>query len=60
MFNLPTSNRTMALVLTKPLIDMSTKKLTEDQVRPELQADLKNVGISTSHYLMGLYGLLKG
>jgi hypothetical protein len=69
-FNLPNpSNRTMVLVSTQPLTNMSTRNLPGGgKVRPvrraevyrHLWADCLDVGTSTSHSPMGLHGLLQG
>jgi hypothetical protein len=70
-FNWPNpSSRTMALGLTHPLTEMSTRNLPGRyraagawgcQPHRHLWADcLKNVGASTSHNSMGLHGLLQG
>jgi hypothetical protein len=56
----------MALGLTQPLIEMSTRNLPGGKGRPVLKADnlttdcLENVGASTSHNRMGLHGVLQG
>jgi hypothetical protein len=60
----------MALGLTQPLTEMSTKNLPGGKGRPAPKADKltaicepmsrENVGASTSHNPMGLYGLLQG
>jgi hypothetical protein len=60
----------MALGLTKPLTEMSTRYIPGDKERPALKADnlttickpdfLENVGALTSHNLMGLRGLFTG
>jgi hypothetical protein len=69
-FNLPKpSSRTMALWLTQPLTEMSTRKLPGGKERPARRADnlaaicepnVRNVGASTSHNPKGLHGLLQG
>jgi hypothetical protein len=64
------SSRTMALVSTQPLSEISTRNLPGGKGRPACKADSltsissrlsrKNVGASTSHSPMGLHGLLQG
>jgi hypothetical protein len=64
------SSRTMALGLTQPLTEMSTRNLPGGKERPTRKADkfnaicepivYKNVGTSTSHNSMDLHGLLQG
>jgi hypothetical protein len=70
-FSLPNpSSRTMALGLTQPLTEMSTRNLPGGKGRPAREADKltaicepivyrQNVGASTSHNRMGLHGLLQ-
>jgi hypothetical protein len=60
----------MALRLTQPLTEMSTRNLSGGKGRPARKADnltaiceadcLENAGASTSHNSMGLHGLLQG
>jgi hypothetical protein len=60
----------MALGLTQPLTEMSTRNLPGGKERPALKADnltaflwadcLKNVEASKSHKPLGLHGLLQG
>jgi hypothetical protein len=68
-FNLPNpSSRTLALGLIQPLTEMSTRIFLGGKERPLREADLsaiceqtlENVEASTSHYFMGLHGLLQG
>jgi hypothetical protein len=70
-FNLPNpSSRTMALVSTQPLTEMSTRNIPGGKGWPVRKADnltaicelivYKNVGASTSHSLIGLHGPLQG
>jgi hypothetical protein len=63
------STRTMALASTQPLTEMSTRNLPGTEGLPTRKADnfnaicepiVENVGASTSHYPMGLHGLLTG
>jgi hypothetical protein len=54
----------MALGLTQPLTEMSTRNLPGGKGRPERKADnltdcVENVGASTSHNPMRLHGLLQ-
>jgi hypothetical protein len=71
LFNWPNpSSRTMTLVLTQPLIEISTKNLPGGKRRPARKADplppsvsrlsRETVGASTSHNPMVLHGLLQG
>jgi hypothetical protein len=59
----------MALGSTQPLTEMSTRNLPASKGRPARKAEnltaiyelsKQNVGASTSHNPMGLYGLLQG
>jgi hypothetical protein len=60
----------MALRLTQPLTEMSTRNLPGGKGRPSRKADnltaicepivLKNVGALMSHNFMDLHGLLQG
>jgi hypothetical protein len=56
----------MALGLTQPLTEMSTRNLPGVKGRPAREADnltaicLENVGALTSHNPVGLHGLLQG
>jgi hypothetical protein len=59
----------MTLRSIQPLTEMSTRNLPGGKGRPARKADnfaisradcLENVGASTSHNPMGLYGLLEG
>jgi hypothetical protein len=70
VFSLPNpSSLTMALGSTKPLTDMSTRKLPGGKGRPARKADqpylhlwadcLENMGASMSHNPMDLHGLLQ-
>jgi hypothetical protein len=70
-FNLPNhSSRTMALRLTQPLTEMSTRNLPGGKGCAARKADkltaicepifLENVGASTSHNPMGHLDLLQG
>jgi hypothetical protein len=70
-FNLPnTSSSTMALGLTQPLTEMSTRNSPGGEGQLARKADnltaicepivYKNVGASTSHSPMGLHGPLLG
>jgi hypothetical protein len=59
----------MALGLTHPLTEMSTRNFPGGKERPACEAEnlsaiceptLENVEVSTSNYFMGLHGLLQG
>jgi hypothetical protein len=66
LFNLPNlSSRTMALVSTQPLTEMSTRNLPGAKGWPARKADNLTAicvdgGTSTSYHLMGLRGLVLG